>query len=108
MEQLATEEELEVARQALQEGEDWIYDEGDSAELSAYAAKRADIERRVAAIKTRFEEFQKRPEALDGLRRRIESANTKANEWASSRPQIPAEELRKLAALASQTLQWME
>jgi molecular chaperone DnaK (HSP70) len=101
MEQVASEDDVSEMNAALSAGEDWIYEDGETAEVAAIEAKRAEIEGKVAAIVQRFEELTARPPAVETLRSRITRALDNAKSWAESRPQIGAEKLGELSKMAT-------
>jgi len=108
MEQVASEEELSSIRSALEAGEEWLYDEGEKTTLENYAKKKAEIESKVSAVILRYEELLIRPAALQALKTKVDSAMSKAKDWATTRTQIPSSELERLKKLATETKRWME
>jgi len=108
MEKLATEDEIAKVKSVLEAGEEWVYDEGEKADLAGFAAKRADIEKTVSPIVSRYEEFLARPAAIKQFKLRVERAKGNAKDWATQRPQIPAEERAKLQTMAEEAEKWFE
>jgi molecular chaperone DnaK (HSP70) len=96
MEAVATEDDVAEVKAALEAGEEWIYDEGENAELAAYEAKKAEIEKKVATVIERYDEYLARPAAVEKAEAAVAKALSNAEDWAKSRPQIPASELAKL------------
>ena len=87
------------------------------------AAKRAELEPRMDAIKHRVSEFAARPEAIEvqhssglpvscgrlqALEAAIKSAKDKSEAWKVSRSHIPAEKLAELAETADAAANWLE
>jgi len=108
MEKVATEEDLETVNAALAAAEEWIYDEGDDATLAQFEVKKEEIKKQVGALMLRYDEFLTRPTALKEVNMRVTKAIANADDWKTTRPQIPQSELAKLRDLAVKTQKWVQ
>merc|ERR1712216_353333 len=108
MEKVASEEDLEAVNAALAAAEEWIYDEGDDATLAQFEVKKEEIKKQVGALMLRYDEFLSRPGALKEVNMRVTKAIANADDWKTTRPQIPQSELAKLRDLAIKTQKWVQ
>jgi len=107
MEKVASEDALDELKSSLSKGEDWIYDEGEDADLATYEAKRAEMEKQVADVVERYDELTLRPEATKAATLRVERALKNSQDWATSRPHIPKADLKKLSDKAEALKKWL-
>jgi len=107
-EKIADEDEIAMIRKQLEEGEEWLYEDGESVDIPAYTAKKDEINTKVGPATERYDQFLERPLVLEAATGRINKALESAASWGESRPQIPAGDLIKLERLAKELQQTLK
>ena len=86
VQEVTTEEQREKYKEALMDGEDWLYGDGDNAPLQEYKTKQKELSDEGEAIKFRASELEKRPTAWKMAKARLDEAKAKLGTWNMDRP----------------------
>eukprot|EP00301_Raphidiophrys_heterophryoidea_P004011 c11779_g1_i1.p1 GENE.c11779_g1_i1~~c11779_g1_i1.p1 ORF type:complete len:1020 (-),score=264.88 c11779_g1_i1:719-3778(-) len=85
---VCSEEEKEKILELLTAAEDWLYDDGASADLLTYQTKLSEIKTHSEKVRIRFSEMSLRPEAVAKARERIYVIIDKVISWNATKPWI--------------------
>ena len=88
VEAVSTEEQREAISTALEETEDWLYDEGDNTSLDKYLSKDAELKALVQPVLERVKEAAERPAAIKSARKFIVSTEASLADWNETRPWV--------------------
>ena len=94
--------------QQLNDAENWLYDEGDEATKSVYAAKLAELQVIGNPIIHRYREAEARPTAARELRETINQLMSQATSSEEKYAHIPEEEKNKIVEKISKAQTWIE
>ena len=108
MEKFATEKERTNVQQLADKAEDWLYDDGSSADLATMEAKFEELAVPFEAILTRIREAADRPKALEALNKKLSDVENLMVQWETSKPQITTEERESVLKLVDDVRKWVE
>lgn len=104
---ISTEEQREEISKLSMEAEDWLFDEGDSAELTAIKAKYDALATPAEKIWFRLAESTARPEAVQALKDKMKETEEKLNKWLEGKDYITEEEKTDLASKFEAARKWL-
>lgn len=81
MEKVSTEEERAEISTLLEQGEDWLWDEGDDASTAVYKSKRANMTASVKDVFMRYDELEKRGAAIGSFEAIVADARVRIVNW---------------------------
>jgi hypothetical protein len=108
MEKFATEKERTNVEQLANKAEDWLYDDGSTADLATLEQKYEELSVPFEAILTRIRESEDRPKALEALNKKLTDVENLMVQWEASKPQITAEERELVLKLVDDVRKWVE
>ena len=108
MEKFATEKERTNVQQLAEKAEDWLYDDGSTADLATLEAKYEELSVPFEAILTRIRESVDRPKALEDLNKKLTDVENLMVQWETSKPQINSEEREAVLKLVDDVRKWVE
>ena len=106
---VSTEEQREEIIAACNDIEDWLYDEGRSADLSEFKTKEGEIQVPADKIFKRFKESQDRPKAVKRALKQLQNVTKKIDSWGTGEKMahITEEELLPLRELMAGVQDWV-
>jgi len=81
MDKVSTEEERAEISTLLEQGEDWLWDEGDDASTAVYKSKRANMSASVKDVFMRYDELEKRSIAIGSFEAIVADAKVRILNW---------------------------
>jgi hypoxia up-regulated 1 len=108
MAKFSTEAEREKIQTLSSAAEDWLYEDGASADQTTLEAKYEELADSLEPILLRIEESIARPKALNELNKKLTDAEALLAQWETSKPQITEEERQSVTTLIERVRQWIE
>ena len=108
MEKFSTEKERTNVQQLAETAEDWLYDDGSTADLATLEAKYDELSVPFEAILTRIRESADRPKALEDLNKKLTDVENLMVQWETSKPQITSDERESVLKLVDGVRKWVE
>lgn len=108
VEQVSTEEEREAIRSKFDTMEEWIYEDGQGLEASAYHAKKRELTSLTSPIFLRHAELEARPKAAATAREAVNWTMTILDTWATERPEITEEERKRVSGMCANFTEWLD
>ena len=105
---VSTEEQREELRNLAENGEEWLYDDGDDADLDTLKAKFAEISEPAEKVWTRVKEFVARPEAITEMQKKLVKVEEILEKWAETMPQVTDEEKEDVRSKVADIRKWIE
>jgi len=99
---VTTEKQREACRQASQDAEMWMEDEGYTADLATTEDKFAEISEPFEKILLRVKESKARPEMVAKAEKRVAELTEVISKWEQTKPQITEEERQKATDLVTE------
>jgi hypothetical protein len=104
---VSTEEQREELNKLALEAEDWLFDEGDTADLKTVKAKYDELTTPAEKIWFRLAESTARPEAVQNLKDKLKEFEEKFNKWMDGKDHITDEERSDLASKVDTARKWL-
>lgn len=102
-----TESDLDALSTEVNDTEEWLYDEGENAELKDYQNRLRTMKKTLESMIYRLEEVSNRPAAVKRVQSYNNTVHELVDEWPSSKPHLTqddfAEVLKRMATLMSWT-----
>lgn len=99
----STEKERKDLSKFADETDEWLFDEGYSADLATMTKRYEDLSGPYEKILLRIKESKLRPEAIESLKKKVKEVEELMEKWKTSKPQVTDEErgdvLKKLDAV---------
>ena len=105
---VTTEEQREELRKLAMDGEDWLYDEGYTADLASTEAKYAELSEPAEKVWFRVKEMTLRPEAISALQSKLEKVEAILKKWETDKPHITEEEKGDVMEKVEAVKKWIE
>jgi len=107
LKKVSTDEQRQEVIDLCNTTEEWLYDEGRSADMAAYKAKQKEITKIAEPIFFRFAELTARPAAVKQATKDLTEVRTKVGGWAESKPHITDVEKEKLLEAVTAAEAWI-
>jgi hypoxia up-regulated 1 len=104
---VSTEEQREELNRLAMEAEEWLFDEGDTADLKAVKAKYDELAAPAEKVWFRLAESTARPEAVQNLKDKLKEFEEKMNKWLEGKDHITDEERSDLASKVESARNWL-
>mmetsp|Transcript_33644 Transcript_33644/g.72751 ORF Transcript_33644/g.72751 Transcript_33644/m.72751 type:complete len:930 (+) Transcript_33644:129-2918(+) len=108
VEEVSSEAELESIRGKMMEGEDWLYEDGDNADLPTYLAKKAELEKLFEPVAVRLHEAQERPETVEKTFKKLNDYRTALKAWETKKPWVKPDRLVNATIKCDELEEWLE
>ena len=105
---VSTEEQRESLRELANEAEDWLYDDGASADLSTMEEKYTELSTPAEKIWFRLKESTERPEAIKAVKAKMDKVEELLKKWEESKPQVTEEERGEVMEKVEKVRSWVE
>jgi hypoxia up-regulated 1 len=83
MELVSTEEERSAISTLLEEGEDWLWEDGEDVAASVYKSKKSNMTTEVKDVFFRYDELEQRANALKHFKAVVEDTRSRTSNWTS-------------------------
>jgi len=113
---VSTEEERAKASTALEDAENWLWEDGDNVAVKVYEEKKAELAKAVRDMFYRHLQFVERPAAIKNFKDIIADGLKRAGEWAAREEKrmarndttwIHRNETNRLIKLCNESSQWL-
>lgn len=104
---ISTEEEREELKKLSSEAEDWLFDEGDTADLETILSKYDDLATPAEKVWFRLKESTARPAAVKALNEKLVEIEEKFTKWATNLTHITDEEKGDVFAKIESARKWL-
>jgi hypoxia up-regulated 1 len=104
---VSTEEQREELRKLASDGEEWMYDDADDADLDTLKAKYEELSEPAEKVWIRVKEMTSRPEAITELRKKLVKIEDILEKWATTVPQVTDEEKDEVRAKIEEIRKWI-
>jgi len=105
---VSTEEQREAVSKFAEETEDWMYDDGASADLKTLEDRYLELSAPMEEILFRASEVSARPEAIEALKAKLKKVEDLVKKWETTHPQITEEEKSEVLAKVENAKEWIE
>ena len=105
---VSTEEQRAELQKLAEDGEEWLYDDGDDADLETLNAKYAELSESAEKVWTRVKEMTLRPEAIKELQQKLVKVEEILEKWAETMPHITDEEKDEARSKVGDIRKWIE
>jgi hypoxia up-regulated 1 len=105
---VSTEKQRAECQKLSEDAEEWLYDEGYSADLATMEDKYAEISVPFEKIELRVAEETARPEAIEKLKTKLTEVTALMTKWETSMPQVTKEEIAKVTVKIKEATTWLE
>lgn len=104
---VSTEEQREELRMLADAAEEWLFDEGDTADLETLRAKYGELTVPAEKVWSRLSEMTKRPAAVKDLREKLTEVEEKFTNWVANMTHITEEEKGEVLAKIEEARKWL-
>ena len=104
---ISTEEQREELSKLAREAEDWLFDEGDTADLETIQAKYDEIATPAEKVWFRLKEMKDRPAAVKALNEKLTEIEEKFTNWVTNLTHITEEEKSDVFAKIESARKWL-
>jgi Hsp70 protein len=108
MAKFSTEAERVTIQTLSAAAEDWLYDDGATANQTTLEAKFEELSDSLEPVLLRIEESTARPKALNELNKKLTDAEALLAQWETTKPQITEEERQSVTTRIESVRQWIE
>jgi hypoxia up-regulated 1 len=105
---VSTEKQRAECQKLAEDAEEWLYDDGYSADLPTMEDKYAEISVPFEKIELRVAEETARPEAIEKLKSKLTEVEALMTKWETSMPQVTTEEIAKVTVKIKEATTWLE
>lgn len=103
----STSQERDKFKSAMNQAEDWLYNDGYDTTKQEYARKIEELRKLGNPIENRFNQHQSRPAAIDGLKRQLDLCKTFAANYDEAHAHITDEERDRIRKEVQTTENWL-
>lgn len=104
---VSTEEQRAQVLKLAEEAEEWMYEDGATADLATTVDKYVEISTPAEKIFDRVKELTDRPEAIDALKGRLEKVAELIKKWETTMTHITEEERGEVMAKVEEVKAWI-
>merc|ERR1712003_330318 len=105
---VSTEEQRDAVSKFAEETEDWMYDDGSTADLATLEDRYNELSAPMEEILFRASEMSARPEAIEALQAKLKKVEELVKKWETTHPQITEEERSDVLAKVDNAKSWIE
>lgn len=105
---VTTEEQREALRQSAEDAEEWMFDDGYTADLATYQAKFVDLSAPAEKVFSRTAELTARPAAVDALLKKLSKIEDLLVKWETTMEHITPEERKEVQDKVDEVRVWIE
>ncbi len=105
---ISSEEQREALRKSAEDAEDWMFDEGFSADLKTYEAKYEELSAPAEKVFFRAAELSARPKAIKALTSKLDKVGDLMKKWETTMTHITEEERQEVLDKVEEARKWVE
>mmetsp|Transcript_11585 Transcript_11585/g.20926 ORF Transcript_11585/g.20926 Transcript_11585/m.20926 type:complete len:932 (+) Transcript_11585:194-2989(+) len=104
---VTTEEQREALRQSAEDAEEWMFDDGYTADLATYEAKYVELSTPAEKVFSRMAELTARPAAVDALQKKLSKIEDLLVKWETTMEHITPEERKEVQDKVDEVRVWI-
>jgi len=105
---VTSEEQREVLRQSAEDAEEWMFDEGYTADLATCEAKYVELSTPAEKAFFRVTEMKARPKAIEALKTKLGKVKDLMTKWETTMEHITEEERKEVLEKVAEAEAWVE
>lgn len=105
---VTTKKQREEVKKLADAAEDWLYEDGYSADLATMEDKYAELSVPFEKIMLRISEKTARPEAIEAVQTKLTEIEALMAKWEESKPQVTEEERKSVLDKVEEVRKWIE
>jgi len=105
---VTSEEQREALRKSAEDAEEWMFDEGYTADLKTYDEKYVELSAPAEKAFFRMAELTARPKAIDALTAKLTKIEELMKKWETSMEHITEEERKEVLDKVAEVRKWVE
>mmetsp|Transcript_30409 Transcript_30409/g.63681 ORF Transcript_30409/g.63681 Transcript_30409/m.63681 type:complete len:960 (-) Transcript_30409:54-2933(-) len=105
---ISSEEQREALRQSAEDAEEWMFDDGYTADLATYEAKYAELSAPAEKVFFRASELDARPKAIEALKAKLEKVESLMKKWETTMTHITEEERQEVLDKVAEVHKWID
>lgn len=105
---VTSEEQREALRKSAEDAEEWMFDEGYTADLKTYDEKYVELSVPAEKAFFRMAELTARPKAIDALTAKLTKIEELMKKWETSMEHITEEERKEVLDKVAEVRKWVE
>ena len=105
---VTSEEQREALRKSAEDAEEWMFDEGFSADLKTYEAKYEELSAPAEKAFFRVAELSARPKAIKALTSKLDKVEELMKKWETTMTHITEEERKEVLDKVADVRKWVE
>lgn len=108
VEKFSTEKQRDEVKKLADSAEEWLYEDGYSADLATMEDKYAELSIPFDKILLRINESTARPKAVEELGKKLNEIESLMAKWEESKPQVTLEERTTVLKMVEEARKWVE
>jgi len=104
---VTSEEQRDALRQSAEDAEEWMYDDGYTADMKTYEEKYTNLSEPAKKAFSRAVELNARPEAIKLLSEKLEKVEELVKKWETSMTQVTADERGEIFERITEVRKWI-
>jgi hypoxia up-regulated 1 len=108
VEEVSSEEEREKIKTECMDAEDWLYSDGEQANLEDFTAKYHDLAKLFEPIEIRMFEKEERPEQVKKTFKKLEEYKATLKDWETKKPWVKPARLHNITARCDEVEAWLK
>jgi len=104
---VTSEEQRDSLRQSAEDAEEWMYEDGYTADLDTYVAKYKDLSEPAEKIFFRVAELDARPKAIGALTKKLDKVEELMTKWETTMTQVTEDERSDVHTKIEEIRKWM-
>lgn len=105
---VTSEEQREAIKKSAEEAEEWLFDEGYTADLKTFQAKHVELSTPMDKAMFRMSELTARPKAIDELTKQLNIIEELMTQWETTMTHITEEERKEVLDKVIVAKKWIE
>jgi DNA repair ATPase RecN len=105
---VTSEEQREALLKSAEDAEEWMFDEGFSADLATYQAKYKELSEPAEQAFFRVAELEARPKAIDALTKKLDKVVDLMKKWETTMEHITEDERKEVLDKVDEAKAWIE
>ncbi|KAL7472426.1 hypothetical protein ACHAXS_012758 [Conticribra weissflogii] len=105
---ISSEEQRDALRQSAEDAEEWMFDDGYTADLATYKAKYEELSTPAEKVFFRASELEARPKAIEALKAKLEKVESLMKKWETTMTHITEEERQEVLDKVADVRKWID
>ena len=105
---ISSEDQREALRQSAEDAEEWMFDEGYTADLKTYDEKYVELSTPAEKMFFRLAELAARPKTIEALKTKLDKVGQLIKKWEETMTHITEEERTEVLEKVAEVRKWIE